>query len=77
MSQLKLKKNQIKGIARYNAGIRKDSEYPPADGGKPVIEEGRKYWIPEDYNFTINDDITKGKIKNPIFAPDKKPKKED
>jgi len=41
------------GIAKFNAGIRTNKPlYPPVDGGKNVIEKGREYLVPDDYNFS-------------------------
>ena len=45
------------GIARINAGVRK--KYPPADGGSPVIEKGREYLLPDDYDFSHKEAIFK------------------
>jgi hypothetical protein len=40
------------GIAKVNAGIRTaEPKYPPVGGGSEVIEKGREYWVPDNYNF--------------------------
>lgn len=40
------------GIAKFDAGVPPSSSgYEPLDGGPPVIEKGRKYKVPDDYNF--------------------------
>jgi len=42
------------GIAKFDAGIRvapPPEDYSPADGGSRVIEKGREYYVPDDYDF--------------------------
>ena len=43
------------GIAKFDAGIRiapPPKNYPPVDKGSRVIEKGREYYVPDDYNFS-------------------------
>lgn len=40
------------GIAKLDAGIRRAKpEYPPVKGVGKLIEKGKEYYVPDDYDF--------------------------
>ena len=52
------------GIAKEDAGIRVSKpDYPPVDGGIKLIQKGREYYVPDEYDF---------KHKAAIFSEKKK-----